>query len=211
MNREKIQTAYYEGNNDLMILNGDESLEGIEKKVPCSILMLSGFDWDDDLTPWPAKAVFKGRDFGGQADDLIAYVLSLDVWSQQWNHVWTGGYSLAGLFSLYLCTKTDRFDGCVSCSGSLWYDGFLDYLKEHPVQCKHVYLSLGDQEKHTKNQRMKSVEDCHRKAEQMLSEYTDCAFVLNQGNHYHDPCGRVAKGITWMMERSHEDVGISGI
>lgn len=203
MNTENIRTSYHEGNNDLLILTGEEDMERIEREVPCTTVMIDGFDWDDALTPWPGEAVFKGRDFGGHGDAFVQYILSMDVLKKQWNHIWTGGYSLAGLFSLYLCTKTDLFDGCISCSGSLWYDGFLSYLKEHPVQCEHVYLSLGDKEKHTKNARMQKVEECHRKAEEMLSAYTDCTFVLNSGNHFQDPCGRVVQGIRWMMERSH--------
>lgn len=201
MDTSTVRTTCYEGNNDLMILIGDEDMEGMQQKVPCTVLSIDGFDWDDALTPWPVDPVFRGRRFGGHGDDLIAYIQSLDVWKKEWRHVWTGGYSLAGLFSLYLCTKTDFFEGCISCSGSLWYDGFMDYLKEHPVHCDHVYLSLGDREKHTKNERMKKVEACHRQAEEIISSYSDCTFVLNKGNHFQDPMGRMVKGVQWMMER----------
>lgn len=201
MNIDAIRTRLYQGNEDLMILIGDEDMDGIQQKVPCTILAIDGFDWDEALTPWPADSVFKGRTFTGHADELIMYMESLPVLKKQWKHVWIGGYSLAGLFSLYFCTKTDLFEGCISCSGSLWYDGFMDYLKDHPVHCDHVYLSLGDREKHTKNQRMKTVEDCHREAQKILSAYSDCTFVLNEGNHFQNPSGRMEKGIQWMIER----------
>lgn len=201
MNRDTVRTHLYKGNEDLMVLIGEDDMEGIDQKVPCTILSVDGFNWDEALSPWPARAVFKGRDFSGHADDLIAYIESMEILQKKWRHLWIGGYSLAGLFSLYLCTKTDLFEGCVSCSGSLWYDGFMDYLKAHPVHCDHVYLSLGDREKHTKNERMKRVEECHAETEKMLSAYCDCTFVLNKGNHFQDPMGRVAKGIQWMMER----------
>ena len=42
------------------------------------------------------------------------------------------GYSLAGLFSLYAMHELD-LDGAISVSGSLWKEGWLDYLKEHPI------------------------------------------------------------------------------
>ena len=201
MDTNAFRTKLYQGNEDLMILIGDEDMEEVHQKVPCTILTIDGFDWDDALTPWPAESVFKGRMFTGHADELTAYVESLPILKKQWRNKWIGGYSLAGLFSLYFCTKTDLFDGCISCSGSLWYDGFMKYLETYPVHCPHVYLSLGDREKHTKNQRMRTVEDCHRKAEGIISSYCDCTFELNEGNHFRDPGGRMTKGIQWMMER----------
>lgn len=202
MDKNSIRTSLYNGNSDLMILTGDEDMECVHQKVPCTVLTVDGFDWDEALTPWPAEAVFKGRNFTGHADELVQYMTSLDILKKQWRHIWTGGYSLAGLFSLYLCTKTDLFEGCISCSGSLWYDGFLDYLKGHPVHCEYVYLSLGDREKHTKNERMKTVETCHEETQKILASYCDCTFVLNPGNHFQDPGGRIVKGITWMRERN---------
>ena len=45
-----------------------------------------------------------------------------------------GGYSLGGLFSMYAAVNTDLFGTVLSCSSSLWYPGFLDYLKEHPLK-----------------------------------------------------------------------------
>ncbi len=43
---------------------------------------------------------------------------------------------------------TTLFDGIGSVSGSLWYDGFTDYVKSHTI--KHnpdkIYFSLGDKE-----------------------------------------------------------------
>ena len=59
-----------------------------------------------------------------------------------------GGYSLGGLFSLYAVVNTDLFGTVLSCSSSLWYPDFLDYLKEHPFKAAHpkLYMSVGDQE-----------------------------------------------------------------
>lgn len=198
---QTLRKSCHAGNEDLLVLIGDEDPEGWEQQVPCTVFALDGFDWDADLTPWPAPPVFPGRTFSGHGDELISCVEALDILQKAWRHRWIGGYSLAGLFALYMCTKTDLFDGCISCSGSLWYDGFLAYLKEHPVQCDHVYLSLGDREKQTRNERMKTVEQCHREAERLLSSYCDSTFVLNKGGHFQDPGGRMVKGVRWMMER----------
>lgn len=204
-----MNTTFYEGNDHLLIFIGEEDIDKIRENLKCSVLFVSNFDWNDALTPWPAEKVFKkGKDFGGHADQLLQEILSLNIWLQKWKRYTIAGYSLAGLFALYACTKTDRFDGCVSCSGSLWYDGFLEYIKENPVQCTYVYLSLGDLEKNSSNPRMAQVETCHRKMIQILSAYTDCIFEMNEGNHFQDPEGRVRKGIEW-MEKEYEKV--SGI
>ena len=37
-----------------------------------ALIGVSGADWNDDFTPWPAPAVFRGRaDFGGRADAFL--------------------------------------------------------------------------------------------------------------------------------------------
>lgn len=40
------------------------------------------------------------------------------------------GYSLGGLFALYAFVNDERFDACASISGSLWYQGWMGYLRE---------------------------------------------------------------------------------
>ena len=105
------------------------------------------------------------------------------------------GYSLAGLFALYACTVSSRFDACVSASGSLWYEGFDTWLKEHPVQCDYVFLSLGDNEKNTRNPRMAKVEEKTREAFELISGYTACELQMNPGGHFNDPEGRLRRAI----------------
>lgn len=48
-------------------------------------------------------------------------------------------------------------EGAVCVSGSLWQEGWLDYLKEHPINHKKIYLSLGSKEHKTRNVLMKNV------------------------------------------------------
>lgn len=40
-----------------------------------------------------------------------------------------GGYSLAGLFSLWAAYQTNLFAGIAAASPSVWFPGFLDYAK----------------------------------------------------------------------------------
>ena len=40
-----------------------------------------------------------------------------------------GGYSLAGLFSLWAAYQTDVFSGFAAASPSVWFPGFIEYMK----------------------------------------------------------------------------------
>ena len=49
----------------------EELLEAANTACVC----ISGEDWNRDLTPWPAERVFqRGEDFGGKADDYLAFL-----------------------------------------------------------------------------------------------------------------------------------------
>ena len=105
-------------------------------------------DWNLDLSPWRSPAVFGKEDFGGGAASLLEEILRLC--SDESKTYYLGGYSLAGLFSLWASYQTDRFAGIAAASPSVWFPGFLPYMKEHENQSRAVYLSLGDKEEKTK-------------------------------------------------------------
>lgn len=187
------------GNQNLLVLlTGDEDINKIVDGLNCTILVFNDFDWNRDLSPWPAKAVFKGPDFTGGADETIRCILQDPMICRRWDHTYICGYSLSGLFALYLSTKTPYFGGTASCSGSLWYDGFLDYLRLHPSLSKKIYLSIGDKESHSRNQRMKTVVEATKEAADILKD-RQVKFELNKGNHFDDPEIRMRKGIDWLL------------
>ena len=201
-----IQTMLYGSGRNLVILVGEEEAEPIAEKLEdCALLSLSGFDWNDMLSPWPAEKIFKkGADFGGNADELVT-VLETEIVPQvreqlDPERLIIAGYSLAGLFSLYAATKTDVFDACASVSGSLWYPGFDAYLKDHPVHCGKIYLSLGDAEKKTKNPVMSQVEAKTREAADLLSAGAEVIFEMNPGGHFNEPDKRIIKAIKALTE-----------
>ena len=155
----------------------------------------------DLRTETEARAVFRGSpDFAGKADTLICELMQHPtVTDQRWKHRIIAGYSLAGLFGLYACTKTDLFDGCVSCSGSLWYPGFVQYLKESRVYARVIYLSFGTKEKNSRNPVLSKIEERTELVVHFLKQDHICTLEMNPGSHFHDPDGRLQKGITWMM------------
>ena len=188
-----------EGNRTLIICF-EEEIQDICDATGCSVLGISGIDWNRDLSPWPAPRVFKkGEDFAGKADDTIETMLK-EITFSAYDQVILAGYSLAGLFALYACTKTDVFTGCVSTSGSLWYPGFTDYLGSHPLRCQKVYLSLGDREKNSRNPLMGQVQEKTEETYEIIRAYLPCIMQMNAGGHFDDPRGRLLKGMHALLD-----------
>ena len=118
--------------------------------------------------PWPAPKVFsRGEDFQGQAEAFLE-VLTRELLPEA--EAFLGfmvadrgilGYSMAGLFAVYAMYQTPLFRRVGSVSGSLWFDGWVEYAKTHPVQGRPcIYLSVGMQERNARNPRMAAVQKC---------------------------------------------------
>ncbi len=185
--------------------NASELME----KYGIALACIEGFDWNHDLCPWAAPAVFKGEeDFSGGGDDFLEILKKKVLPAVESESGYTGekrymaGISLAGMFSLYSLYKTDLFHGAASVSGSLWFDGFLEFMKNNQIskQAEKVYLSLGDKEKKARNPRMAKVEEYTLETEKLLSaKGIRTVFQLNRGNHFSDGEERIKKAVHWMM------------
>lgn len=71
-------------------------------------------NWNKDLSPWSAPAVFGNEDFGEGANDTMNDILKLCVDMNK--TYFLGGYSLAGLFALWASFQTDVFTGVAAAS-----------------------------------------------------------------------------------------------
>ncbi|MBQ6469309.1 MAG: esterase [Lachnospiraceae bacterium] len=161
-------------------------------------------NWNRDLSPWEAPAVFGKESFGNGAAKTLDEILK--VCEDRTKTYCIGGYSLAGLFSLWAVYQTDRFRGAAAASPSVWFPGFENYMKEHEIRTGHVYLSLGDREEKTRNPVMASVGNRIRAACALLREKgTDCVLEWNEGNHFRDADLRTAKAFLWVMKRKDGD------
>ena len=113
------------------------------------------------------------------------------------------GVSLSGLFAVYAAHRTDAFHRICSVSGSLWYDGFLDFMVQNPVSpaVRRVYLSVGSREKNAKKTRAcAGVEDCTlRAAGRLRQQDVDTRMEINPGGHYADGAERLRKGLTYIL------------
>lgn len=180
-------------------------LEGL----PAVLVAIDQVDWNRFFSPWPAKRAYRGGDdFGGGADAYLTELTKTVIPAVEASLGLTpsvrilAGYSLAGLFALYAIYRTDLFTRVGSISGSLWFDGFLEFMqKNQPLRIpKRAYFSLGDREKINRNQRFAIVEDHTIKAEAHLGSLgAQTIFELNPGNHFEDAIGRIARGLKWLV------------
>lgn len=198
-----MKTKLIQENDTLVILLcGNEENHELVDTFPCSFLMVCSEDWNREFSPWPSPHVFKGGgDFLGEADLTLKQLLADPIMAQKWQKKIICGYSLAGLFAVYACMKIDCFDACASVSGSLWYPGLVEYIKENPLQCKEVYLSLGDKEKNSKQGVLRTVEEKTIEIQKIVSAYLPVKFEMNEGNHFNDSNGRIMKAIQYLIKR----------
>ena len=160
-------------------------------------------NWNRDLSPWKAKAVFGKEDFGNGAKETLDRILKLCTDKDKQYII--GGYSLAGLFSLWASYQTDTFKAVASASPSMWFPGFIAYMKDNKIKTDAVYLSLGDKEMNTRNPVMATVGDCINGAYRYLKEKgLDVFLEWNKGNHFKDADIRTAKAFSWALERMVE-------
>jgi len=159
-------------------------------------------NWNTDLSPWQAPAVFGKADFGDGALQTLHEIVDLCRAADKGKTFHIGGYSLAGLFALWAAYQTDLFAGVAAASPSIWFPGFTDYMRSHTIKSKAVYLSLGDSEEKTRNPAMSKVGDCIRESHEILnSQGIQCTLEWNKGNHFMNPDRRTAKAFAWVMKQ----------
>lgn len=186
------------------IRNEALDLEALSEKYSVSIVQVNGVDWNDDLTPWPAPGVFKkAKPFGGGAaaflDMFVGEIIpeterSLGMENAERTVL---GVSLSGLFALWAGFHTDVFANIVCISGSLWYDGFVEWVKVHSLSSniKKVCLLLGEKEKNSKEKRMAGVEEDTKAVAETLAVNSGAkvSFEMVEGTHFSPTKPRLQK------------------
>ena len=166
-------------------------------------------NWEHAFTPWQAPAAFKkAPDFSGGADEylrwLIDTVLPEVTKSFSLQPQWTAliGYSLGGLFAAYSAYYVTPFSRIASVSGSLWFDGWTEFVTQRNLYTlpKKAYFSVGDKEKNTKNPRMSIVEDAIRATQASWQRQgIETTFELNNGGHFEQVPQRMAKAVAYLL------------
>ena len=156
-------------------------------------------DWNCALSPWKAPAVFGNEGFGEGAAATLTEILSLC--RDNTKRYYIGGYSLAGLFALWAAYQTDVFAGIAAASPSVWFPGFIEYMKAHSIRSRRIYLSLGDREGKTRNPVMAEVGKCIREAEEWLQQNgIQTTLEWNSGGHFRDSAFRTARAFAWIIK-----------
>ena len=144
-----------------------EKVYTLAKQLANTDFMLIAFEvqkWNGDFSPWKAPAVFGNEAFDGNAKATLkalesSVIPSVEAEFGAPRERFIAGYSLSGLFALWCCYEGKLFDGAASCSGSLWFPKFAEFVEERPIPSGKFYFSLGDKEANTKNKVMSTVED----------------------------------------------------
>ena len=84
-----------------------------------------------------------------------------------------------------------------SVSGSFWYDGFIEWIRENGPNAEKFYLSLGEKEKDSKNPRLAKVDEATKYIYGLLNASgADVYLEYNEGNHFGPLIERIEKAIT---------------
>lgn len=214
-----MNTYHYgntESDNILIQMVDDHDMAVIEEEIKYIRELSSSDDfcliaikvdnWNNDLSPWKAPAVFGKEDFGGNADVTLSKVLEYiekEIIAQKSRadiNLYLGGYSLAGLFALWAAYQTDIFKGVAAASPSVWFPGIEEYISQNDIKSSSVYLSLGNKESKTKNKTMAQVGDNIQSIYRILDTRVDANLEWNEGNHFKEPALRTAKAFAWVLK-----------
>ena len=189
-------------------IKGDlcDGLKELSEKHGVSIVVIEDVSWNDDLTPWPAVGVFKkAKPFGGKAAAFLNKLTNeiipeaeKDLGIEDAERTLLG-VSLSGLFAVWAAFNTDAFTNIISISGSLWYDGFVEWMKEQTPspQLKKICMLLGEKEKNAKEKRMSTVEERSLAAADILKEKSQATvtFELVEGTHFSPVLPRMERAM----------------
>ena len=197
--------------NDISVL--DNEVKHIEENTDrnFSFVAFKIEDWNSELTPWEMPLLRGKGNFGDGAAGTLEFIKN-DLIPSLSEYISTenkeikyilGGYSLAGLFSLWNGYQTDIFEGIAAVSPSVWYKGWIEYVGAGKPLSEKIYLSLGDTEEKTKHQILSKIGENIRKQYEILEKSENVKTVLewNEGNHFQNPDIRTAKGFLWVMNK----------
>ena len=197
--------------NDISVL--DNEVKHIEENTDrnFSLVAFKIEDWNSELTPWEMPLLRGKGNFGDGAirtlefikNDLIPALSECINTGNNGIKYILGGYSLAGLFSLWSGYQTDIFEGIAAVSPSVWYKKWIEYVETEKTLSEKIYLSLGDTEEKTKHQILSKIGDNIRKQHEILENSGNVKTVLewNEGNHFKNPDIRTAKGFLWVINK----------
>ncbi|BBM49989.1 esterase [Leptotrichia wadei] len=167
-------------------------------------------DWNSELTPWEMPLLRGKGNFGNEAGKTLEFIKDklipslaefMNIQDKNVKYI-LGGYSLAGLFSLWSGYETNTFYGVAGVSPSVWYEGWIDFVRNAELKVNNVYLSLGKLEETSKHKILAKIGDNIREYSEILKNSGIEKSILewNEGNHFNDSDIRTGKGFVWILE-----------
>lgn len=182
--------------------------------IPFPIISLEPLSWEADYTPWKIKETLPHSNaFTGDAsktvsflkDTLIPFVEETLSISQETTDFYCVGYSLGGLFALWLALEDSLFKRVASCSSSVWYPSFMDFyshkIESLPLSLEEAYFSLGKKEESPKQVLMSSIGENTKALYSSLSSHLGekrTKFVWHEGGHFTEIPHRLANAMVWL-------------
>ncbi|MCM1520341.1 MAG: alpha/beta hydrolase-fold protein [Lachnoclostridium sp.] len=175
-----------------------------------TIVAITGMDWQNVFSPWPAKGVPKGTpDFEGRSPEFLA-LLRDDVIPKVESELGLDkevertlvGVSMSGLFTLWQWALCDTFTNIASLSGSFWYEGFIDWFDHQRFDSKtgRAYFLLGNLESRARAFHAVG-ENTHIIVESLEHQGVDVMFQSVPGDHYADPIPRLNASFTALFKK----------
>ncbi len=149
--QNKICHIYGDTDAEYLLLQmaDEHDLAGMEREVeairrqtaqPFLLAAVQVENWNDDLSPWLAPAVWGKLGFGGRVGDTLAWLeQTMPSIRRMYSikedcKIILGGYSLAGLFALWAATQSDTLYGVAAASPSVWFPNWSEHETAHPIQ-----------------------------------------------------------------------------
>lgn len=181
-----------------------EWLEPAVQKYGVSIVVITGVDWNNDLTPWPAPGQPKGSpDFEGKAPEFLTtltkdVVPEIDRRYSLPNDIERSlvGVSLSGLFTLWQWPSCGMFRNIATLSGSFWYDGFEQWIFHQSFSGKQgrCFMLLGEDEPHSNTPAFRKVGVCTENIVGfMRRQGVSVTYNMVPGNHFQYGIERLDK------------------
>lgn len=184
----------------------DSELTLLGDETPFSFAAFAVADWNRDLSPWAAPPVFGKEPFGGGGEATRIWLETELLPRFPGLRAILGGYSLAGLFSLWCAIQSDAYEGIAAASPSVWFPGWTQYAEKSRIKARRVYLSLGDREDRSKNPLLRTVRDAIGQLDSILEQQgIEHRLEWNPGTHFVDPAGRTAKAFRWVLNPTNEN------
>ena len=191
-------------------------IEPAADKYGVTIVEITGMDWQNVFSPWPAQGVPKGDpDFKGESPEFLKLLQSkvipaiektLKISADAERNL--VGVSMSGLFALWQWMECDTFKSIASLSGSFWYEGFIEWMKtiQIPHKSGKGFFLLGDKESHSNVKAFNSVGVNTAEIIQMLkTSGIDVEFESVPGNHFANGLPRLEKAFNALYFDTHTE------